>query len=143
MNYCICNLEIVMKTIKLLAKLSAGTLILGLLLQPAMAQDEAAMVAMKQVADIVASLNHFPTDEDKTALADISGNENLPESLRDMADTVANISHAATDEGKAMMADIQASDEATESAKALAGIIADINHSASDDAKATLTAMFP
>ena len=104
--------------------------------------DEATM----QLVDILASINHFPSDADKAALADIAGNDALPEGLRNMATVVSNISHAASAEGKAMMASMQASDAVPEPAKVLAGIIANFNHMASDEAKAalaTLAAMSP
>ena len=124
----------ILKTLSLVA-------LLGLFSQNALAQDAGA--ALKQISDIVASLNHFPSDADKAALAEISANESLPQGLRNMADTVANISHAASAEGKAAMASIQANDAAPEGAKALAGVIANLNHVASDDAKATLAQYFP
>ena len=108
--------------------------------------DEATMSAGMQLVDILASINHFPSDADKAALADIAGNDALPEGLRNMATVVSNISHAASAEGKAMMASMQASDAVPEPAKVLAGIIANFNHMASDEAKAalaTLAAMSP
>lgn len=112
----------------------------GLFAQSALAQD--ADAALKQIADIVASINHFPSDADKATLAQISGNMQLPDQLRGMADAVANISHAASAEGKALMAEIQAG-AAPDNAKQLAGIIANLNHVPSDDAKATLAQLFP
>ena len=81
---------------------------IGLFSQFAVAQDAATTAAAKQVADIVASLNHFPSDADKATLGAISGNAQLPQGLRDMATAVANIQHAATAEDKATLAAIQA-----------------------------------
>lgn len=114
----------------------------GLFAQSAMAQGDPMEAALKQIADIVASINHFPSDADKATLAEISGDMQLPEQLRGMADAVANISHAASAEGKALMAEIQ-SGGAPDNAKQLAGIIANLNHVPSDDAKATLAQLFP
>ncbi|MDD9889252.1 MAG: hypothetical protein OXU66_16110 [Gammaproteobacteria bacterium] len=113
----------------------------GLFSQAAMAQD--AGTALKTIADIVSSLNHFPSDADKAALAEIQANDSLPQGVRDMANTVANISHSASDEGKEAMARIQANAGAPDSAKELAGIIANISHVASDDAKARLAELYP
>lgn len=113
----------------------------GLFSQATLAQE--AGDALKTIADIVASLNHFPSDADKATLAEIAGNEDLPQGLRNMANTVANISHAASAEGKEQMAAIQANDQAPDTAKALAGIIASVNHTASAEAKATLAELFP
>ena len=126
---------------KTMTKLFAAFAVMGLLSQPALAQEPGG--ALKQIADIVASLNHFPSDSDKATLAEISGNDSFPQGLRNMADAVANISHAPTDEGKAALAAIQANAEAPDSAKTLAGIIPSINHTASADAKATLAELFP
>jgi hypothetical protein len=130
--------------ITLIRKLAAVVLI-ALFSQFSLAQgaSEAIENAEKQIADIVASINHFPSDADKAALADIAGNDVLPEGLRNMATAVSNISHAASAEGKAMMASIQASDTAPDRAKSLAGIIASLNHMPSDEAKATLAELFP
>ena len=126
--------------ITLIRKLVAVALI-ALFSQFSPAQDAGG--AIKQIADIVASINHFPSDADKAALADIAGNDVLPEGLRNMATAVSNISHAASAEGKAMMAGIQANGEAPDRAKSLAGIIASLNHMPSDEAKATLAELFP
>ena len=126
--------------ITLIRKLVAVALI-ALFSQFSLAQDAGG--AIKQIADIVVSINHFPSDADKAALADIAGNDALPEGLRNMATAVSNISHAASAEGKAMMAGIQANGEAPDRAKSLAGIIASLNHMPSDEAKATLAELFP
>ena len=130
--------------ITLIRKLVAVALI-ALFSQFSLAQDAGGAIenAEKQIADIVASINHFPSDADKAALADIAGNDALPEGLRNMATAVSNISHAASAEGKAMMASIQANGEAPDRAKLLARIIASLNHMPSDEAKAALAESFP
>jgi len=115
--------------------------IVGLFSQFSMAQDNAS--AIKAVADIVASINHFPSDADKARLMAISGNDSLFEGIRAMATAVSNISHAANADGKAAMAALQAQDQIPDRAKALAGIIGSFNHMASDEGKATLAELFP
>ena len=115
--------------------------IVGLFSQFSMAQDTAG--AIKDVADIVASINHFPSDADKARLMAISGNDSLFEGIRAMATAVSNISHAANADGKAAMAALQAQDQIPDRAKALAGIIGSFNHMASDEGKATLAELFP
>ena len=100
-------------------------------------------LALKKIADIVASINHFPSDSDKATLAEIIGNDELARGVRAMATAVSGISHGATDEGKAAMARIQENTQAPDIAKQLAGIIAGINHTASDSDKATLAQLFP
>jgi hypothetical protein len=126
---------------KITLKQLVAILLIGLFSQVSLAQDNGA--ALKQIADIVASLNHFPSDAQKATLAEISGNSGLAQGVRDMASAVANINHAATADGKEAMARIQGNAQAPDSAKALAGIIASINHTASDDAKAQLAQLFP
>ena len=115
--------------------------IVGLFSQFSMAQDNAA--AAKTVADIVASINHFPSDADKASLMAISGDDNIAGPIREMASAVSNISHAANADGKAAMAAIQANDQVPDRAKALAGIIGSFNHMASDEGKATLAELIP
>lgn len=133
--------------IKTIRKLTAVTLI-ALFSQFSLAQgqgaggtDEATMSAGMQLVDILASINHFPSDADKAVLVGIAGNDALPEGLRNMATVVSNINHAASAEGKAMMTSMQASDAVPEPAKLLAGIIANFNHMASPEAKATLATL--
>lgn len=118
-------------------------LIVGFFTHVAVAQDSAPMNALKQIADIVSSMNHFPSDDDKTTLAGIVANEELPQGLRDMAATITNIEHQPDDDGKAAMARIQASEEATDRTKTLAGMIASFNHMLNDEQKATLAGLFP
>ena len=115
--------------------------IVGLFSQFSMAQDNAS--AIKEVADIVASINHFPSDADKARLMAISDDDSLFDGIRAMATAVSNIAHAANADGKAAMASLQAMDQIPDRPKALAGIIANFNHMASADAKATLAELFP
>ena len=115
--------------------------IVGLFSQFSMAQDNAS--AIKEVADIVASINHFPSDADKDRLMAISDDDSLFDGIRAMATAVSNFAHAANADGKAAMASLQAMDQIPDRPKALAGIIANFNHMASADAKATLAELFP
>ena len=115
--------------------------LIGLFSQFSLAQDNAG--SAKQIADIVASLNHFPSDADKATLMAISGNGELAPGVRAMATAVSNIAHSANAEGKEAMAGIQANAQAPDRAKALAGIIASLNHTASADAKAELAQLYP
>tara|TARA_B110000858_G_scaffold3502_1_gene4072 strand:- start:47432 stop:47821 length:390 start_codon:yes stop_codon:yes gene_type:complete len=115
---------------------------IGLFSQFSVAQD-ANSAGVKQIADIVVSLNHFPNAADKATLAAISGDMALAQGVRDMASAVSNIQHAATAEGKAAMATIQGNDQAPDRAKNLAGIISNFSHMASADAKTQLAELFP
>lgn len=95
-----------------------------------------------EIAGIVVSMNHFPSDADKERLMAISADESLDVGVRDMATAVTNIAHAANDDGKAAMAAIIAGDEAPDRAKVLAGTIAGFNHAASDEDKAKLSELY-
>ena len=115
--------------------------LIGLFSQFSLAQDAGA--ALKEISDIVVSLNHFPSDADKMKLMAISENGDLPQGVRDMATAVSTFAHSANAEGKEAMARIIANAEAPDRAKTLAGVIADLNHTASADAKTSLAGLFP
>ena len=103
---------------------------IGLFSQFSVAQDNPAnAAAAKQIADIVASINHFPSDADKMALNAIIDDSALAGAIHAMA-------------SKTAMAALQAR-PLPDRAKALAGIIASLNHTASADAKAELAQLFP
>jgi hypothetical protein len=123
-------------------KLILGATI-GLFSQFAGAQGEADNQALKQIANIVAGLNHFPSDADMTTLDTIMGNSDISQTVLIMADTVANIEHAANEEGKGAMAAIQASSQTSDEAKILAEVIENVSHTASADAKEMLAQTFP
>ena len=116
---------------------------IGLFSQLATAQSDPNAAAVKQIVDIVAGLNHFPSDADIATLDGIIANGELAQGVRDMANTVANIEHSANEEGRGAMEAIQANSQAPDRAKVLAGIIANFSHGASDDSKAQLAELFP
>ena len=116
---------------------------IGLFSQLATAQSDPNAAAVKQIVDIVAGLNHFPSDADIATLDGIIANGELAQGVRDMANTVANIEHSANEEGRGAMEAIQANSQAPDRAKVLAGIIANLSHGASDDSKAQLAQLFP
>ena len=121
---------------KALTRQLAAVAFAGLFTQFALA-DNHNPTAFSEIAAIVATINHFPSDADKAKLAEIAGDESIAQPLRTMATTVANISHSATAEGKEAMAAIQES-EVPDRAKGLAGIIANLNHMPSDSDKAAI-----
>ena len=116
---------------------------IGLFSQIAMAQNDGNSAAVKQIADIVVGLNHFPSDADLATLDAIIANGELAQGVREMVNTVANIEHSANEEGRGAMEAIQANSQAPDRAKVLADIIANFSHGASDDAKAQLAELFP
>ncbi len=115
---------------------------LGLFSQIAFAQSAADTAAMKQIAAVVATINHYPSDEDFEVLDAIIANSEVSNEVRIMADTVANIEHSANEEGKGAMETIVATGSASEQMKELATIIANFNHTANDSAKEQLAQLF-
>ena len=115
----------------------------GFFSQFSMAQNQVVIGALQEIAGIVASINHFPSDADKAALGDISDNDSLPQGVRMMASAVSSINHSPSDQSKQMMAQLQAAAQAPDQVKSLARIIADFNHMPSDEEKATLAQLFP
>ncbi len=130
-----------------MAKLHLKTLIaivaFSLFSHFAAAQSDADSAAMKQIAAIVATLNHFPNDDDFATLDAIIANSDVSSEVRMMADTVANIEHSANEEGKGAMEAIAGDSSASEQARSLAEIIGNLNHMASDSAKEQLAQLFP
>lgn len=116
---------------------------IGLFSQFASAQNNANGVALKQIADIVSQLNHYPADADLAILDEIIANTELAQGVREMANAVASIEHSVNEEGQGAMDAIQTNAQAPDRAKVLAGIIANFSHGASDDAKAQLARLFP
>lgn len=106
--------------------------------QLALADDVA---AAKTIADVVASMNHFPSADQKTALRAVSEDNSVDSSLQTIAATVSNIQHSPTDEGKQALNRIIGSDQASAEAKALAQVVAGFNHAASAEGKAALAAL--
>jgi hypothetical protein len=106
--------------------------------QVALADDSA---AVKTIAGVLVGLNHFPSADDKAALAAIAADDAHGMAVRALANAVANIQHAATAEDKAAMEQIVASDMTDMQSKSLAQIVLGINHMPSAEAKASLQAM--
>jgi len=97
--------------------------------------------AQKAIANIVAGINHFPSDAQKQQLQAIADDESAGSSMQVIASAVINIQHAANAEGKAAMAQIIVDGEAPDSAKALAKIVMAFNHVASAEAKEILAGL--
>jgi len=116
---------------------------IGVFSQFAVAQNDGNAAAVKMIADIVVSLNHFPSDDDLDTLDQIIANSSLAPGVREMANTVASIEHTANEEGRGAMEAIQNNDQAPPQAKALASIIENFSHTASADAKKQLGELFP
>jgi hypothetical protein len=112
-------------------------LVLGTIGQFAFAQADAA----KTIADIVASVNHFPSAEQKATLEAISQNSANSAAIQTIAKAVHDMQHSATGEHKAMLETIAADASATSAEKELAAIAAGFTHMANDETKARLAAV--
>jgi hypothetical protein len=115
-----------------------ATLILcsGLLAQPALAGSN----AVATMAGIVISLQHFPSDADKTALDAIASGD-ATDSEKTVARAIAAISHKVSDADKAKLEAIAADGDEPDDLRTLARVVAGINHMPSADDKAALSAL--
>ena len=121
-----------------LTKKLLAIILMGVFSQVSLADNAS---ATKTIAGILATLNHFPSDDDKASLMAIADDDGTGRAFRAVASAVSNIQHAATDDDKEIMNRIIASERAAADAKALAEIVLGLNHAASSEAKATLQAM--
>ena len=96
--------------------------------------------AVATMAKIVSSLQHFPNDADKEALAAITAGQSS-DSVKAVASAIANISHKVGGADKAALEAITADEAEPAALRELATIVAGINHMPSADAKVALAAL--
>lgn len=94
--------------------------------------------AIPTMARIVVELNHFPSAEQKEALAAIKQNENNSEATQVIADAIFNIEHKAKPEDVVALKELAGNASVSEAEKQLAMIVMEINHVASPEAKQKL-----
>ena len=97
--------------------------------------------AIKTMARITMSLNHFPSDDDKAALKGIIDSDDSTEEAADIAMAIANIEHKVLEKDTDRLEDIIGDDSAGADARTLASILLRINHAPSDEDKTTLAAL--
>ena len=97
--------------------------------------------AIRTMARITMSLNHFPSDDDKAALKDIIDSDDSTEEAADIAMAIANIEHKVLEKDTDRLDDIIGDDSAGADARTLASILLRINHAPSDEDKTTLAAL--
>ncbi len=97
--------------------------------------------AIKTMARITMSLNHFPSDDDKATLKGIIDNDDSTEEAADIAMAISNIQHKVTEKDTDRLEDIISDDSAGADARKLASILLRINHAPSDEDKTTLAAL--
>ncbi len=96
--------------------------------------------ALATMAKILISLQHFPTDTDKEALAEISSGDSS-DSVKTLAGAIAGISHKVGVADKAALDAIAADDNESVKVRELATIVVGLNHMPGADAKASLKAL--
>ncbi len=96
--------------------------------------------AVATMAKIVSSLQHFPNDEDKQALAAIGAGD-ASESVKAVASAIAGISHKVGGADKATLETIAANDAESAALRELATIVVGVHHMPSAEAKIALAAL--
>lgn len=105
--------------------LAAGT--------PALADQDTAPV----LADMLLGMQHFPSAEQKSTLAEIAGDEQVDEDLRTIAEAIGAIEHQLPEAEQADVQAIVADPDATGAEKTLAEAVLGFKHQlASQDAEA-------
>lgn len=94
---------------------------------------------VRTMAGILATLNHFPSDEQKATLQAITTSESATANEKALADALLGVQHSAAADDKAQLDAIVNDSDATEGEKMLAGVIAGLNHTPSAEEKAALT----
>ena len=96
--------------------------------------DDSAIGAM---AEILISLNHFPSDSDKQRLSEIADNSDSSKAEISVATAIANIEHRAKAADKDKLTVIVADESASSQLRDLASVVLALNHtpSATDVAK--------
>ena len=98
--------------------------------QPSIADD----AAVGEMAKIMISLKHFPSDSDKETLSKIANSSDSSEAEIAIATAIANIKHQATDVDKEKLNAIVADESSSAEVRNLATVVLNANHmpSASD-----------
>lgn len=93
------------------------------------------------MAEVVVNLQHFPSDEQKAALAKIADDSSYSEAERQVATAISNLAHKVSAEDSERLAAIAANESLHESLRTLAKVLIGINHMPSADDKATLASL--
>lgn len=96
--------------------------------------------AVSTMAKIVSSLQHFPSDADKAALAEITAGDSQA-SIKAVASAIAGISHKVSSADNKVLEAIAANDAEPADLRKLAAIVVGVNHIPSADAKTALAAL--
>lgn len=119
------------------AFVAGSLLLLAVQLQAAEPDSEPAAV----MADIVATMNHFPSDEQKATLAGIAGDSQVDENLRAIAEVIAGVQHQPSGADRQKLQEIADDDSASDEARTLAGALLRFEHKAASQDVAALDAL--
>lgn len=95
----------------------------------------------RSIAEILSSLNHAPTAEQRAELMNIGSDAAYSPNIQAIAQAVHNIRHSATVLDKKKMTDIAQDSSATFSEQKLAKVVAEINHTPDSKARRTLSSI--
>ncbi len=102
--------------------------------------DDSATGAM---AEILISLNHFPSDSDKQRLSEIVDNSDSSKAEIAVATAIANIEHRAKDADKEKLTVIVADESASFQLRDLASVVLALNHTPSATDITKLASLVP
>ena len=96
--------------------------------------------AVSTMAKIVGSLQHFPSDADKAALAEITAGDSSA-SIKAVASAIAGISHKVGSADNKALEAIAANEAEPANLRELATIVVGVNHIPNAEAKVALAAL--
>lgn len=97
--------------------------------------------AIRTMANIAMSMNHFPSDDDKAALQAIIESDDASEDEADIALAMSNIEHKLSADDAERLTDIANDSSSDAAARKLAGILLKFNHAAGDADKTALATL--
>ncbi len=97
--------------------------------------------AIRTMAKITMSLNHFPSDDDKAALDAIIDSDESSDDEAAIAMALSNMQHKVTEDDAERLMEIVNDEQSDASARKLAGILLSINHMPSNEDKSALATL--
>lgn len=97
--------------------------------------------AVQTMANILAELNHFPSDENKEALKELISDERTTEQERVVAEALMNVAHQVSAEDKPLLEALIENASAPDAVQTLAEVIVNLNHAPTDKEKKKLRAI--
>ncbi len=116
----------------------------SLILSVALAISAPVLAAHHEVpalADILAGMNHFPSEAQQATLTAIGNDEAVASNLRTIAMAVVHIQHKVPDSYRARLDAIVADPDASDAERTLAGAALRFNHNATAEDSAALMAL--